>query len=97
MVYYTPSVHLKYQTSPPKTSPVVSAILGRLNHHVIDNCDVEVYPSEYPFESTSEYVLHTETTLIKLIDDGKINQVLELFHSYNDDDLLDVDIQTLKY
>ena len=32
-----PEAHFKYRTSPPQTSPVVSAIIGRLNHHVIDN------------------------------------------------------------
>ena len=38
-----PSVaHLKYRTSPPKNSPVFSDIMGRLNHHDIDNVDVEV-------------------------------------------------------
>ena len=37
--------HFKYRTSPPKTSPVVSDITGRLYHHAIDNGDVEVYPS----------------------------------------------------
>ena len=38
--------HFKSSTSPPKTSPVVSAITGRLNHHEIDNGDVEVHPLE---------------------------------------------------
>ena len=43
-----PAAHFKYKTSPPKTSPVVSAIIGRLNHHVLDNGDVEVHPSDFP-------------------------------------------------
>ena len=33
---------LKYRTSPPKTSPVVSDIMDRLNHHVVDDGDVDV-------------------------------------------------------
>ena len=39
-----PAANVKYRTSPPKTSPVVSVIMGRLNHHAIDNSDVEVHP-----------------------------------------------------
>ena len=35
------------------------------NHHVVDNGDVEVYPSEYPILSTSDYVPYTDTTPIK--------------------------------
>ena len=53
----------------PKTSPVVSAIMGRLNHHVVDNSCVEFHPSEFPSEYKSEYVLDPDTTLIKSIDD----------------------------
>ena len=44
-----PAVRFKYLTSPPKVSTVVLSIMGRLNHHDVDNGDVEVYPSEYPF------------------------------------------------
>ena len=32
-----PEDQFKYRTYSPKTSPVVSAILGRLNHCAIDN------------------------------------------------------------
>ena len=42
--------------------------MGIINHHVIDNGGVEVYPLEYPSESTSEYVPYPDTPLIKLID-----------------------------
>ena len=35
-----PAVHFKYQTYPPKTSPVVLAIMGILNYYAIDNVDV---------------------------------------------------------
>ena len=51
--------------------------MGRINHHVIDNVDVEVHPSEYPFESISEYVPYTDTTTIKSIDDYEMYQLLE--------------------
>ena len=37
--------HFKSSTSTPKTIPVVSDIIGRLNHHAIDNGNVEVHPS----------------------------------------------------
>ena len=40
-----PEYHFKSSISPTKTSLVVSDIIGRLNHHVIDNGDVEVFPS----------------------------------------------------
>ena len=39
-----PAVNFKYFTSYPKTSPVVLDIMGRLNNHAVDNCDVKVYP-----------------------------------------------------
>ena len=70
--------------------------MGRLNHHVIDNGDVEVHSSEYRFQSTSDSVLDPDTTLIKPIDDDEMYQVLELFHSDHDDDILDVDFQTIQ-
>ena len=60
-----PASHLKYRTYPPKTSPVVSAIMGRLNHPAIDDGGVEVHPSELRFEYNSESVPYPDTTLIK--------------------------------
>ena len=42
-----PEAHFKSRTSPPRTSPVVSDIMGRLNHRAIDNGDVEVQPSDF--------------------------------------------------
>ena len=56
-----PAAHFKFITSPPKTSPVISAIIMRLNNHKIDNVDVEVQPSKFPFESNSESVIDTDT------------------------------------
>ena len=32
-----PSAHFKSRSSPSRTNPVVSAIMGKLNHHNIDN------------------------------------------------------------
>ena len=61
----TPAPHFKSNTSPPKTSPVVSDIMGRLNNHDIENGDAEVHPSEFPFESNSESVPDTDNTPIK--------------------------------
>ena len=45
----TPPAHLKYRTYLSKTIPVGSAIMARLNHHAIDNGDVEVHPSDFKF------------------------------------------------
>ena len=64
-----PAAHLKSRTSPPKTSTEVSPIIGILNHHNIDNGDVEVHPSEFPVESNSECVPYQYNTPIKSIDD----------------------------
>ena len=61
-----PAAHFKYRTSPSKTNPVISAIMGRLNHHSIDNGDVKVPTSEFPVESHSESVSDPDTTPIKI-------------------------------
>ena len=55
-------------TSPPKNIPVVLAIMGRLNHHAIDNSDVEVHPSDFSVEFNSESVPDPDTTPIRSID-----------------------------
>ena len=55
---------------------MVSEITGRLNHHAVDNGDVEVYPSEYPPEYTSDYVPDMDNTPIKYIDDDELEQLL---------------------
>ena len=43
-----PAAPFKSRTSSPKTIHVVSSITGILNHHAIDNGDVDVHPSEFP-------------------------------------------------
>ena len=42
------AVQLKSRTYPPNKSPIFLAVMGILNHHVVHNGDVEVYPSNYP-------------------------------------------------
>ena len=64
-----PAVHFRSRTSPPQISPLVSAIIWRLNYHDVNNGDVQVYPLEYPFEPTSEFLPYPDTTQINSIDD----------------------------
>ena len=70
------AAHLKSRTCPPKTSPMVSYIIGVLNQRAIDNSDVEVHPSEFPVESNSESVPDPYTTLIKSIYDDEMDHLL---------------------
>ena len=37
-----PEAHFKYRSSASITNPVISAIMGKLNHHAIDNSDVKI-------------------------------------------------------
>ena len=91
-----PAAHFKSSTSTLKTSLVVSAIMGRLNCHDIDNGDVKVHPSKFSVESNSESVLSPYNTPIKSIDGDEMEHLLEIFHSEHDDNLLGVDLQMLK-
>ena len=83
---------LKSRTSSPKTSPMVSFIMERLNHHAIDNGDVKVHTSDSPFESSYESVPDPDTTPIRSIEDDEMYHLLEFFHSEHDEDILYVDI-----
>ena len=74
---------------------MVSAIIGRLNHHSIYNGDVEVHPSEFPLKSNSESVPDQYTTTIKSIDDDEMDHLLVLFHSEHGGDILYSEIQML--
>ena len=85
--------HFKSRSFPSRTNPVVSAIMGKLNHHAIDNGGIT---SDVPVESSYEYVPYPDTTSIKSIDDDEMGHLLEFFHSEHDDDLLDVDLQMLQ-
>ena len=91
-----PEAHFKSSIFPPKTSPVVSSIIGILNHFAIVNGNVEVHPSEFPVESNYEYVPDPDTTLIKSIYDDEMDYLMEFFRSEHDDDLLDVDLYILQ-
>ena len=91
-----PSVYFKSLTSSPQTNPVGSDITGRLNYHAVDNSDVEVHTSEYPFECTSGSIPYADTTMIKSIDDDEMDQLLGFFHSEYDGNLLDVDFHMLQ-
>ena len=91
-----PADHFRPSSSPPKTSTMVSAIMGRLDHRVIDVGDIEVHPLYFPFESNSEYVPDTDTNPIKSIDDDELYHILKFFHSEHNDDLLGVDLQMLQ-
>ena len=75
-----PEAQFKSKTYPPNTIPVVSAITRRLNHHSIDDGDIEVHPSEFLAEFNSESVPNPNTTPIKPIDDDEMDHLLELFH-----------------
>ena len=55
---------------------MVSSIMGRLNHHAIDNGDVEVLPSDIPSESNYESVPYPDTTPIKSIDHDAMDHFL---------------------
>ena len=70
-------------------------MMGKLNHHVIDNVDAKVYTLDFPFEFNSESVTDTENTMIRSIDDNEIDHLLELFHRGYDGDILDDDLQML--
>ena len=83
-------------SSPSGTNPLVSAIMGKLNHHAIDNGDVKITTSEVPVESNYDSVPDPYTTPLKSIYDDEIDNLLELLHSDHDDDLLDVDLQMLQ-
>ena len=55
---------------------MVLDVMGRLNHHAIDNGDVEVHPSYFPVEFNSEYVPYPDTNPIKSIDDYEMDYLL---------------------
>ena len=48
-----PEVPLKSRTLTPKASPVISDIMGRINHRAIDNGGVDVYTPYYTLKYTS--------------------------------------------
>ena len=86
-----PEVHFKYCIPPPNTSPLVSDITGRLNHHAVDNGDLDIYPTDYALKYGYDSVPEPYNTPIKSIDDDEMEQILQLSHLEHDDDLLDLD------
>ena len=54
-----PEVHFKHRTYPSKTSPMILAIMGRLNKHAVDNGDIEVSPLDLVQPKTSTFSTHT--------------------------------------
>ena len=70
--------------------------MGILNHHAVDNGNVEVYPLEYPFEYTSDSVTDTYTTQTKSMDNAEMDRLLKLFHTNHDNNILNVDLQMLQ-
>ena len=56
------TAHFKSRSSPSKINPVVSAIMGKLNHHAIYNGDIN---SEVSVESSYDSVPDPDTTPIK--------------------------------
>ena len=88
-----PAAHFKSRSSPSRTNPVVSAIMGKLNHHAIDNGGIT---SDVPVESSYDSVPYPDTTPIKYIDDDEMDHLLKFFHLEHDDDLLDVDVHMLQ-
>ena len=87
-----PAAHFKYRTSPSSTNPVISDIMGKLNHHAIYNGDVKIPTSDIPVDSNYDPVPDPDTTPIKSIDDVEMDHLLEFFHSEHDNDILDVDL-----
>ena len=67
--------------------------MGKLNHLAINNGDITSY---VPVESNYDSVPDPYTTPIKSIYDDEMDQLLELFHSEHDDNLLDVDLHMLQ-
>ena len=70
--------------------------MGKLNHHAIDNGDIQIPTSDVPVESNYDSVTYPDTAPIKPIDDDEMDHFLEFFHSEHNDDLLDVDLQMLQ-
>ena len=52
-------------TSPSRNNPVISDIMGKLNHHAIDNGDVKIPTSDVPVESKYDSVTDPDTITIK--------------------------------
>ena len=56
--------HFKFRSSTSRTNPVISAIMGKLNHHAINNGDIQIPTSDVPVESNYDSVPDPDTTPI---------------------------------
>ena len=90
------AAQFKSGTSPSRTNPVISYIMGKLNHNDIDNGNVKNPTSDFPVESNYESVPDTDTTPIKPIDDYEMDNLLEFFHSEHDEYLMDFELHMLQ-
>ena len=70
--------------------------MGIINHHTINNGDIDVHTSEFPVEFNSEYIPNSDTIPIKSIADDEMDHLLEFFHSGYYEYLLDVDIYIIQ-
>ena len=60
-----PEAHFKSRSSPSRTNPVILAIMGKINHHAINNGDIKIPTSEVPVESNYDSVSYPDTAPIK--------------------------------
>ena len=88
--------NFKSRTFTSRNNPVISDIMGRLNHNSIDNGDFKCPYSKFPVEFNSESVTDPDSTPIKSIGDDEMDHLLEFFHSEHDGDLLDFELQMLQ-
>ena len=65
----TLAAHFKARSYPSRTNTVISAIMGKLSHHAIDNGDVKITTSDVQVESNNDLVPDPYTIPIKSIDE----------------------------
>ena len=67
------AAHFKSRSSPSRTNPVVSATMGKMNHHTTGNGDITL---DVPVESSYDSVPYPDTNAIKYIDDDEMDHIL---------------------
>ena len=89
-----PPAHFKSMTYPPNTRPMVSAIMGRLTHHAIDNTifTLQIFQLNLTLDL---FHIQTPLRLNQLMID-EMDHPLEFFYSEHNEDLLYVYIQMLQ-
>ena len=58
---------------------MVSPITGILNHHAVDNGNVELYPPDYPLGYLSDSVPDIDNTPIMFISDDELGKIYPIF------------------